>query len=1492
MKFLKVAWDDLKKIKSNTYVTIAIIAVILVPLVYGGLYLAAFWDPYGHTENIDVAVVNLDKGTTNDNKVINAGEGVMEALKDNDDIGWKPVKNRKTALQGVYDKKYFAMITIPENFSESLLAAKDGVFEKPRVEFITNRKTNYIVSLINDKAAEVLRAKISASFAKAFTKEIFDKFHEVKDGLLDASEGSGQLKSGMFVAKDGTQKLNNGLEKLRGKVPDLESGVNQLFNGASDLSNGITTNDKDSKGDPKGLISGIASLSSGLYDAKDGSQELDDGVGELLDGVIDLQDGTRKLNEAISFGRNGKQSLVSGIEDLYDGVVNPDSSKGLGAAMCELNKAVNEGKNGDPSLVSGITDIRNGICDEDPHKGLAAAISLINSSLNGAAAQGNMDNLINGITELNRQVQLFNINNQKNTTKLDSEDKTSNEVSSNKFAYNKPSDESGHMVEKQFAALLGETKVSDGDPAPKIVSTDNKSDGESKIATVVDKSEQSTSDSIDVKSDNVKNEKVNLKKDSNFGEISNNTVTADDINEKAKEGLKGSVFDKSKDNKLENNNVEEVKKENTEIKNDDKIEDSVFGQNKNKTDDDKVADEKNTGLLPKLNPDLDKENGEGNGEVSGKNKDEIDSKGIENDNKDSLSSGVNQSVDKPNEAENTQAQVVNPSGQKTSEDKNPQAQVVGPNNIEDKNISEEQQKEVLTQPTIPEEQPKDVLTQPTIPEETVMNMPPYENPLKKVMQAFQIQMKNKDSTGKQEGNMTIATGLSALYNGTVDDLIPGIAKLNLGVNIGNENSPSLVEAVSKLHYGSEVLNSKIQYAVERLKAFGITKESLNGKNKDIIIKMIMSKMDDKTMLSIITGMIDMNEAVSQINAGLGVLDNNISTSLAPGVMQLYAGVTGFIPKLELVELPKDKLAGNTSDNKEKSTKDKKEADKQNTPTKDIKKQLKINDEYAKEAISLVIGDKQTREKILSSGENASMYKGIKAIHQGITGIDPANPYKNNKKDENQSNPQHKPTSPADTNTENKIPNIDEKSLAAGIGKIYAAVTGNNPITKQPIISADGKPMISPITQLKVGISALNQAVNEGSNGNPSLKEGIQKIYEGITDPDETKGLGAAIKELDKAINSGKDGKKSMVDGVSELHDAIVNPDPEEGLAAAVQKLYDGITIGVDGNKALVEGVEELKDGTAQLAPGLSEAYDGVQKLSDGAYELSDGAMQLKDGIGTLNGKMPSLANGVGSLADGSNDLYDGMNQLLDGSANLNSALTKGADKIADKLVIDSKDASDFASDAVKLKEKSMYEIKNYGTGFAPYFISLGLWVGALLMFFIISDNVDSELNATTSSVVLGKYLTYAGIGVIQAVGLSLFVMALGLRPSSIPLYIGFNVFLSLVFIAIIQNLIYLAGDVGRLTATVALLLQLTACGGTFPEQLLPGFFRAINPYVPFTYSVSALREIICGPDIRVLNKDIIVLLITGVVFLGLTLALKFKANKVKHHIEEKYSTSI
>ncbi|MFB0632366.1 YhgE/Pip family protein [Streptomyces sp. AB3(2024)] len=274
------------------------------------------------------------------------------------------------------------------------------------------------------------------------------------------------------------------------------------------------------------------------------------------------------------------------------------------------------------------------------------------------------------------------------------------------------------------------------------------------------------------------------------------------------------------------------------------------------------------------------------------------------------------------------------------------------------------------------------------------------------------------------------------------------------------------------------------------------------------------------------------------------------------------------------------------------------------------------------------------------------------------------------------------------------------------------------------------------------------------------------------------------------------------------------------------------------------------------APGLSSDLEGavakVNALNTGAHKAADGMAQLHTGIGTAAGGSGALGEGVGKLGDGAHSLNGGMFKLVDGTGDLAGGLHDGVGKIPDYDQQQRDARTQVMADPVKLANQSLHKAPNYGTGFAPYFIPLSLWVGAMVAYMLIAPLNKRALAAGASPwrIALAGWLPVAGLGAAQVGALmSVLHWGLGLEMARPALTIGFLFLVTGCFAAIVQWLNAKFGAAGRILVLAVLMLQLTSAGGTYPVQTSPGFFNAIHPYLPMSYIVESLRRLITGGDL-------------------------------------------
>ncbi|MEH6905395.1 YhgE/Pip domain-containing protein [Neobacillus drentensis] len=336
-----------------------------------------------------------------------------------------------------------------------------------------------------------------------------------------------------------------------------------------------------------------------------------------------------------------------------------------------------------------------------------------------------------------------------------------------------------------------------------------------------------------------------------------------------------------------------------------------------------------------------------------------------------------------------------------------------------------------------------------------------------------------------------------------------------------------------------------------------------------------------------------------------------------------------------------------------------------------------------------------------------------------------------------------------------------------------------------------------------------------------------------------------------------------------------------------QELQKGIHDLYVGSSKLADGTNNLSAGMSQLAAGADKITTGTGKLATGSGELKAGASDLTDGMNQLTGGASALTSGAGQLAKGSGQLKDGTSKLSNGAKELADKLSDGSKEVA-KVHSDEK-TYNMMADPVKLDNEKINHVPNYGTGFAPYFLSLGLFVGALLLSIVFPLRDTAVAPANGFNWFSSKFSIMAGIGVFQALLADVILLGgLGLDVQSVPKFILFSIMTSLAFIALIQLLVSVFADAGRFIAIVILILQLTTSAGTFPLELIPNFLQHFNAILPMTYSVQGFKAVISSGDFSFMWQNFMILLGYLIAFsLGTTAYFTIRYNhKYRHQMSE------
>src|SRR5690606_7627591 len=277
-------------------------------------------------------------------------------------------------------------------------------------------------------------------------------------------------------------------------------------------------------------------------------------------------------------------------------------------------------------------------------------------------------------------------------------------------------------------------------------------------------------------------------------------------------------------------------------------------------------------------------------------------------------------------------------------------------------------------------------------------------------------------------------------------------------------------------------------------------------------------------------------------------------------------------------------------------------------------------------------------------------------------------------------------------------------------------------------------------------------------------------------------------------------------------------------------------------------------------PKMKEKYKNIATL------LTEKAPKVKNSLHDINRYsreyLPEFEHVIDELADHFKKIEeeDQINMLI-------SLLRNDLDK-----------ESEFFANPVDLKEEHLFEIPNYGSANAPFYTTLSIWVGALLLSNLISTNVhpiDMRKEYTLRHVYFGKLIIFLFIGILQSFIVSVGnLLLLGVYTKHPVFFVVFSMLISIVLMTIVYTLVSIFGNIGKGLAIILLVLQLSSSGGTFPIDVAPPFFQAIHPFLPFTYAINLLREAVAGAIPVLVAKYISILLIFMVLALLVGALLK------------------
>lgn len=332
MTTFRLARTELRRLTSGRLPRLALAAIVLIPLLYGGMYLYANWDPYSQFNHVPVAVAVDDTGTPTSEGTLHAGQKVADRLVRGHAFDWDQTSETQ-AREGVTSGRYVFALVIPRDFSQAL--ASPGKFEprKAQLQLITNDTNNFVAGTIADKVASEVRRAVAADAGTEAVNRLLLGLSTVHDKTAEAADGAGQLADGAGRLKDGLGTADHGAGQLADGSHQLRTGQQALTDGAGKLADGSGQ-----------LASGAGRLRDGLGQLREKTAPLPDATARLADGAEKVADGNEKLADKTDVVGGASRQLASTVDNAKSRIAAQMRLAGLPEAeisrvLAELDKA-------------------------------------------------------------------------------------------------------------------------------------------------------------------------------------------------------------------------------------------------------------------------------------------------------------------------------------------------------------------------------------------------------------------------------------------------------------------------------------------------------------------------------------------------------------------------------------------------------------------------------------------------------------------------------------------------------------------------------------------------------------------------------------------------------------------------------------------------------------------------------------------------------------------------------------------------------------------------------------------------------------------------------------------------------------------------------------------------------------------------------------------------------------------------------------------------
>lgn len=372
--------------KKPTFI-IVMIGISLIPALYNIIFLSSMWDPYGQLSDLPVAVVNNDKEASYNGNTMAIGKDMVSNLKENKTLDFHFV-DEDEGKKGLEDGDYYMVVTLPSDLSEKAASILTDNPEQMQVDYQTSSGHSFIASKMSDSAMTQLKQSVSTNVTETYTKALFNKMVDLKDGMSQAASGSKKLTDGANQLVAGSQTLTTNLHSLAASSLTFSNGTEQFTKGLSAYVSGVEQ-----------LHLGLGNFNSGLVTYTGAVSQLDNGLGQLSSKSPELVRGINQLYTGVESYTGGVSQLNAGLNQFSSGV--SVYTNGVGSLATGANQLSNQSA----TLRMGMEQLSEGI-------------QQLSSKLDASSGKKDQINqLSSGLNQLNQAIQNIDVG---DTKQLDS----------------------------------------------------------------------------------------------------------------------------------------------------------------------------------------------------------------------------------------------------------------------------------------------------------------------------------------------------------------------------------------------------------------------------------------------------------------------------------------------------------------------------------------------------------------------------------------------------------------------------------------------------------------------------------------------------------------------------------------------------------------------------------------------------------------------------------------------------------------------------------------------------------------------------------------------------------------------------------------------------------------------------------------------------------------------------------------------------------------